>query len=252
MSQGSETDRPKGLSVPAASPARYARNLIRSAVCELRFPTLFELEEQVPPADFARALRKEYPTHEYLTNLNINPTGVAQARAHAFRSKKNAWTVTLRASAMALETAAYTSFAEMTGRLEVLVEAARATIDSEFFTRVGLRYINALPCKVDEVSEWLNPSLGSALGSGIFGVPTECWQRVSGPTSLGAYTLLHGIGGTNADGNPSYVLDLDFFKEDVRLDDALSTVQQLHAEEFSLFSWAMGPRGKAFLGESTV
>ena len=46
------------LNVPASGPAHYERNFIRQAVCELRFPTLYELEAPKPPASFALALRK--------------------------------------------------------------------------------------------------------------------------------------------------------------------------------------------------
>jgi uncharacterized protein (TIGR04255 family) len=91
------------LSVPDAGSAHYQKNFIRLAVCELRFPTLFEVEAETPPLGLSKALRKEYPTHELLKNVAVNLGGIAHSNAHAFRSKKGRWSVTLRAAALSLE-----------------------------------------------------------------------------------------------------------------------------------------------------
>ncbi|MBA2591801.1 MAG: hypothetical protein H0U97_05865 [Gammaproteobacteria bacterium] len=62
----------KPLNVPRADAARFSKNLIRLAVCELRFPTLFELEAE-RPLEFNKAVRKEYPLHDLVKNVNVNP-----------------------------------------------------------------------------------------------------------------------------------------------------------------------------------
>ncbi len=49
---------PKLLSVPDVGSAHYEQNFIRLAVCELRFPTLFEVE--APPLALSKAVRKEW------------------------------------------------------------------------------------------------------------------------------------------------------------------------------------------------
>ena len=59
------------LTVPAMGPAHFIRNFIDQAVCELRFPTLYELEGPKPPAKFALALRKEYPIQELVESVNL-------------------------------------------------------------------------------------------------------------------------------------------------------------------------------------
>jgi len=53
--------RPDGdLSVPDVSRVQYAHNFIRLAVCEFRFPTLLEFEQECP-LGFQKAMRKQYP-----------------------------------------------------------------------------------------------------------------------------------------------------------------------------------------------
>src|SRR5215472_14252029 len=243
---------PKPLDVPESGSAHYSRNFIRLAVCELRFPTLFEIEAETPPLGFAKALRKEYPTHELLKNLNVNLGGVAHSNAHAFRSKKGRWTVTLRAAALSLEASEYDSFDELAERLAFVLKAAEGTIDSDFFTRVGLRYINVVPCEPETAAEWINPALVAPLAAGTFGGVNEYWQRIQGPTSVGGYTFKHGVQVEPGSPPREYLLDFDFFKEDVPLAETPDVVKRLHELEFSMFRWSLGPKAKEYLGASSI
>lgn len=194
MAQTSSENAPRRLlNVPAVARAHFTRNLIVRAVCELRFPTLFEFDEGAPPRTFANALRKEYPNYEVLLVQPGEP-GAVPVRAHAFRSKKQRWTATLRAAAVAIETEHYSSFEEFFGRLSGLVKAAMQVIDSDIFTRVGLRYINHVPCSVDAIGEWISADLtGSAVGSGVLGDVQEYTQVIRGPTDVGGFLIKHGL-----------------------------------------------------------
>jgi hypothetical protein len=51
----------KPLNVPPAGAMHFSRNFIRLAACELRFPTLFELEAERPP--FGSPRRSARSTH---------------------------------------------------------------------------------------------------------------------------------------------------------------------------------------------
>ena len=239
------------LAVPAVERKHFARNFITQAVCELRFPTLFELEQERPPPDLAHALRKEYPTHERLAGLKLdaNGGGAKPHTSHAFRSRKDRWTVNLRASTLSLETSHYDSFEEFQTRLEFVLRAAEKTIDADFFTRVGLRYINGIPCKRDDIKDWVNFDLVGPLASGIYGQPQEFSQRIVGTTALGGgFMFNHGLGVNAKTGQFQYVLDYDFFSEDIALGDAMATVKALHDAQHSLFRWSIGSRANDYLG----
>lgn len=84
--------------------------------------------------------------HSVLNAVQVGPASLANANAHQFSSKKSRWVVVLKSSAITLETAKYDSFDEFEVQLRTVIEAAKQTIDSDFFTRIGLRYINTLPC----------------------------------------------------------------------------------------------------------
>ena len=160
--------------------------------------------------------------------------------------------MTLRAAAVSLETSSYDSFAEFEKRLGFVLKAAEGTIDSDFFTRVGLRYINAMPCAPSEVKQWVNPALVSPLGEGTFGDVEEYGQRVRGPTTVGGYYFQHGLGIDPQAGRPAYILDFDFYREDVTIPETLSIVRQLHDQEYAMFAWSLGDKAKQHLGPSTL
>lgn len=243
---------PQPLAVPHAEPAHFSRNFIRQAVCEVRFPTLFALEAARPPSSFSQALRKEYPLYEIGNDLNVGIGGVAQAHVHFFKAKQARWTVTLRASAISMETSHYDSFGEFETRLDLVVKAAEKIIDSEFFTRVGLRYINSVPYNRVKIQEWINPEIVSTLGTGVYGDVVEHSQRISGPTTEGGYLFQHGLGVNPKTGSHEYILDFDFFREDVAVVDTASVVRNLHDLEFRMFTWALGKQAKMHLGPSTL
>lgn len=237
------------LNVQAVPRIVYPRNFIRQAVCELRFPTIFEIEDARPPESFWKVLRRQFQDHEVLANVNVRPGSVVTANAHQFKSKRGRWVVVLRPSAITLETARYGSFEEFEEQLQLVIAAAAETIDSEFFTRVGLRYVNVLPCQASSIDGWLNDQLARPLSEGTFGDVDFYWQQVHGKTAAGGYTFQHGINGSQEQlpSRTGYILDYDFFDQDVAVVDALATVKKLHELEHSLFSWTLGEKARDYL-----
>ncbi|HVW63469.1 MAG TPA: TIGR04255 family protein [Nitrosospira sp.] len=229
----------------------FERNFIRTAVCELRFPTLFEIDKDKPPLSLARSLRKEYPMYELQDELNVLAGRPTKSRAHLFTSRKSLWKVSLRSSAISLETSRYDSFPEFRKRLAFIVEAAKETIDSDFFTRVGLRYINAIPFNDEDIGTWINPSLVGVLSDGAYGRIQECFQRLTGLTPFGGYLFQHGLE-QGESGKTGYILDYDFYCEEIAVSNVLDMVDELHSAEYSMFSRALGDRAKEYLGPSTL
>lgn len=240
------------LQLPDVQPVRYRNNVIQKAVCELKFPTLYGLERENPPAALANALRKLYPQHSILDGLNVGPTGVAQNFAYVFADKKARTQVVFRASSVALETSSYQTFESFLDRLLVITSIAQTVIDSDFFTRVGLRYINALPYGQGAIGDWVNPQLVGALSSGVFGTPAEFNGRIAGKIADDAgFTLSHGIGQGSENSGLDYVLDLDFWQEDVPSTEIEEVVTQLHDLEHRMFHWSLAPAAFAHMGPST-
>lgn len=239
------------LNVPVVAPAHYSQNLIRNAVCELRFPTIFEIEDSRPPKAFWHALRRDFPNHSFINGVQVGPASLEKASRHQFTSRNSRWTVVLKSSSISLETSQYDAFKEFQAQLKTVLAAANSTIDSDFFTRVGLRYINALPVGPREVDGWVNPLLVTPMVQGIYGEVDHYFQQVRGATRYGGYLFQHGLTvspGYN-EGKMHYVLDYDFYSEEVMVGVAMETVCRLHELEFSLFHWSLGDRALQYLAD---
>ncbi len=237
--------------LPDAEPVRYKRNLLQKVVCELKFPTVHGLDRQRPPASLANSLRKSYPEHTVAKDVNVSATGIAEEFAFLFTDKKSRTTASLRSSAIAIEANAYVSFEDFSSRVLALVASARQVIDSEFFTRIGLRYINVLPYQAEEMSSWVNPLLIGPLSAGIFGDLQEASGRIAAQNEEGGFAFAYGIALNSTIARREYVLDLDFFRHDVELRAVEAVLHDLHEQEVKMFTWALGPAALAHMGPAT-
>lgn len=236
---------------------RYKHNFLRQAVCEFRFPTLMELGDPRPPPSFVTALRKEYPTLELASELTLGIGGGSNGsnNSHIFRSTKLNWIVSLKQSAFSIETSAYTNFAQMKERIMRVVEAASKVIDSDFFTRVGLRYINVINNSNDPVNGWINPELVSSLNSGNFSGIQEYAGKLQLTASDGGCLLQHGLRLNQHPSKgilPEYFLDTDTYRNEVSLVDTEAALDAIHAQSFDIFDWAIGPKTREYLSAEKI
>lgn len=231
---------------------RYKRNFLRQAVCELRFPTLMELGEPRPPASFVGALRKEYP-HLELANeltLGIGTSIPGSNNSHIFRSSKYTWAVSLKASSVTIETTSYADYENLKSRVLKVVEAAGKIIDSDFFTRIGLRYINVIDVGEDPTLGWVNPILVAPIQAGCFSGIHEYAGKMQIAASDGGCLLQHGIRlkqSREADPPPEYFIDIDSFRNEIPLAEVESALDAIHSQAFDVFDWCIGEKSKDYL-----
>lgn len=241
----SETLLSGALAVPAVGREHFPTTFIRTAVCELRFPVLFELEGPKPPLSFAQAVRKEYPIAERAQGIELTDPKLEQKTHHSFRSKGGHWSIVLKSSSASLETHRYGGFEDFEERIRELIKALSTFIDSDFFTRIGIRYTNFLPYDRATVAEWINPALVAPLASGELGEAQAYSGQIRGAIDLGTtpggYLLQHGI--QRDEGKPAtYAVDMDFYAEVVDVSDSLAVINKLHTRQYDLFRWAVGPK----------
>lgn len=232
----------------------FHRNFLQQMVCELRFPTLMELGGERPPAAFVNALRKEYPTLELANEVTIGPGGGSSSGSHfhIFRSSSLTWTVSLKQSAIAIETTSYTKYAELRERVLRVVNAAEKIIDSNFFTRIGLRYINIVDRGHDPADGWINSDLVAPLKTGFFKGVKDYAGRIQLASADGGCLLQHGIKLKPSHDEddavqPQYLIDIDVYRNDVSLEDVGVAVDAAHIQAFNLFDWSLGPKSREYL-----
>ncbi|MDY0961778.1 TIGR04255 family protein [Massilia sp. CFBP9026] len=240
------------VKVQSSNIERYKRNFLKQAVCELRFPTLMELGESKPPAAVVHALRKEYPILELANEVTF---GVGMSNEsnhiHTLRSSKMNWSVSIKQSALTIETTSYSEYTEMKARVLRVVQAAEKSIDTDFFTRIGLRYINVIDVGSDPSDGWINPSLVSPIREGAFINIQEFAGKLLLSAQDGGCLLQHGIrlkpAVNDAEVVPEYFIDIDSFRSEVPLNEVASALDSMHAQAFNLFDWCLGEKSREYL-----
>lgn len=80
-------DSKQHLNPPTVPSVRYKSNFIKTAVCELRFPTILELDRRAP-SEFQAKVRKHYPFYEGQVIEQMGaPEEILKERRYLFRSK---------------------------------------------------------------------------------------------------------------------------------------------------------------------
>lgn len=244
-SRAGEGSEPVIVHVPAQT-TKLKSTYANTVVCELRFPLLLELGADKAPAVFVNALRKRYPQMEQVNEFSVGPNGPTSSNAaHVFRSLRGGWTVTLKPASVAIEAKSYPGYEKFRERILEMIEAAAPVIDSSFWTRVGLRYINLIPMDTGhQGSDYVNPALVAPLDSGVFRAVGECSGKIRGGTEDHGYTLQHGIkreGSSKGTVELSYLIDVDLWRSEVELTDTMQVIDELHRLSFAVFDWSIGP-----------
>jgi len=243
------------LDPPECPRVRFARNLIRIAVCELRFPTSLQLETAIP-ASFQSKLRKNYPLYEAQQEITLDPNRSTR-NVYLFKSKKNDWIVQLKSDSLVLESHKYSEFEEFLSRLKELVSQAAEITDTDFYTRIGLRYINDVPLPDGNPRGWLNPILYSVLDAEVLGTVDREKHEYSGRTYFGGFQFRHGphLGALkttkNEDAIVNYVLDFDYWQENIDAPEMDSFLIKANEINFKFFRWCLAEEAIKWMGEQT-
>lgn len=222
----------------------------QAVVCELRFPLLLELGDSRPPSAFVHALRRRYPQMQHFNEISLGPGGPGSPTgAHSFQALRGGWTVTLKPSSVAMEAKAYGGYDGFRERVAELVAAAAPVIDSDFWTRIGLRYINRVPLPKNHtgaLADFVHEALAAPLDRRVFKQVQEYSGAIRGGDEEHGYLLQHGL---RREGGPqgielSYLIDIDAWQAECELERTLETLDALHAQSFAVFDWCLGPASR--------
>jgi uncharacterized protein (TIGR04255 family) len=207
--------------------------------------------EEKAPAKLQRVLRKDYPHFAKLRGVSMGDAGAAPLpHKYEFESKKRDWTIALSSNSLSLETKRYTDFEAFLDRFNKMLSATKELLDTDFFTRVGLRYINGVPLEDGTVEGWIRPDLVATILGGELGTLSKYHTELHGFIDGGQYSFRHGVKPRDDLTRPvdEYYLDFDYYAEDVGIDNVSDLITQFHDTNFSLFSWSLGEKAKERLG----
>ena len=240
------------LNLPKADRVRYRRNFIKTAVCELRFPTLLELETK-PPRAFQQRIRKLYPFYEPQLIEQVGGAGEgSREQRYLFRSKDKNWTVTVKSSTLGFETSKYVDFEDFFRRFGVILDSAREMIDSDFLTRIGFRYINWIPIEDGNLEGWIRNELIAPLAGSALGPINQFASLIRGKLERGEYAFRQALRREDESERreePVYILDIDYSVEDIEFNDVPTQLAYFNETNFDFFNWCLGDKAKALLGE---
>lgn len=157
---------------------KYNKSPLMEVIFQLRFPTILSINAN-QPVNFQEKIRERYPFYEegieQQNELVIAPDGKpthlkqSENKNYSFVSADNLYKVNLTSSFIAISTLAYTQWEDFVKHIEFVVSVFEEEYKPAFYTRVGLRYIDAIT-------------------RGNLGLETKKWNELIQPHILGIVT----------------------------------------------------------------
>ena len=126
----------------------YDKSQLVEVICQLRCPEILKIDAEAPAA-FQERIRRDYPQYEKKIEqlpphmVNGAPVPQGSVNNYQFISERGQWKVSLTKGFIALSTYGYTRWEDFAQRLDKILAAFIETYHPSWFTRVGLRYVNA-------------------------------------------------------------------------------------------------------------
>ena len=143
---GSSVLAPFGPAVPSVP---LPKSPLSFVVAQVRFPMVASISKEEFIGPFQERIRDTYSDlrREQQMNVLVGPAGAhfeQSGEVWRFADERGGWEVALAPEFLALATNTYTSRADFTGRLGVLLEALGAWLDPKKVRRLGVRYIDRI------------------------------------------------------------------------------------------------------------
>ncbi len=225
-------------------------------IAQLRFPQIASLEKRDFVAPFQEAIRSSYPVlrpEQVQDFIQSQGTGsVVPQTVWRFSDIENHWRVSLAPDFIALETTVYSNRGDFLTRLQDILGALDQYIEPTVIDRFGVRYIDRVtPPLLDDIAQLVRAEM-----LGLAGTPMA--RNVQHLLTLAMFTvqdaqMLARWGQVPANSTvdpaaieaidePSWILDLDMFKDGARpfdtrtlLDEARSYAERV----YTFFRWAV-------------
>jgi len=244
----------------------YGKNPLEQVICQVRFPPVLRIDATLP-ADFQEQIRGAFPDYAETAELKIEvpsalgdqvpPEVIRQVlqssatKNYEFSSADGCWKVNLTRTFLALTATEYRRWEEFRERLEMPLGALLRCYEPEYFSRIGLRYVDAISRSrlgLSDVAwrELLSPALLGMLGSEDLSDSVETLEAVQ------QLRLADGKGSvriairltTAPDSDESVlVIDSDFFDASrSQITESRDKLDFLNARASRLIRWAITER----------
>ena len=139
---------------------KYRKSPLVEVTFQVNFPTILAIDAQ-DPVDFQKIVMRKYPNYDSQTEIRNEVTvNVANTKSdasfesktkrklHLFVSEDQKWKITLAKDMLAFSTTDYKYWEDMEEKAADVIKALNDAFSPLYYTRVGLRYIDAIDRKV--------------------------------------------------------------------------------------------------------
>lgn len=240
----------------------YTRSPLVEAICQLRFPTILSIDAK-EPAEFQETIRHTFPRYAVKKDQpapRITGLGTPQAKVeqlppinnYTFISEDGFWKLNLTKDFISLSTLRYTSWEDFASQLDKALASFIQIYQPDAFTRVGLRYLNAVSRKALGLNDLLWDDLIQTPYLGILGEPdvdetqvTKCSVDIEKKLPDNCHLKVHAGPGLLAprgkqDPEPRFILDQDLSHTgSLPVDQVAQQLETLHTYAGQLFHGAI-------------
>jgi uncharacterized protein (TIGR04255 family) len=230
----------------------FDRAPLQVVLCQIKFPPIYSLLSEAGIAGFQEAIRNLYPKTNKSVDAQVQMSDqqmsvMQSAPTFQFQSEDGAWTVSLSADFVALETPSYSHFGDFNARLTSILAALSRTVRPAATTRIGLRKVNRLlHPEVDRPSAWeglLKPELLGLVAARDLPTPVQfAYAEIRFQDEDNVMVVRHGVDQT---AERAYLIDVDYFTErPYSLDEpklAFDLLRHYSDGITSFFHWCLEP-----------
>ncbi len=251
------------MAFPKSDRIIFAKNPLQRVICQLRFPEILKIASE-PPSNFQDRIRSQYPYYEgenqYLPEefsriveqlSNIGSLKTPEGPNHKFASENKKKYVNLTQGFIALTDNGYKSWENFSQEMNLVAEALDEEYKPNFYTRIGLRYIDIIEREkigLDGIawSELLNPALIGLLGDTTLQtapsrIISEAEFDIVDIKGLSKVRLRHGLSYKN--NQEQYLIDTDCYTEERSEFDAIpSILKSFNRTAGDLFRWTLSSK----------
>jgi uncharacterized protein (TIGR04255 family) len=251
----------------------YSHSPLANVICQLRFPPLLRIESE-PPVEFQERIRQYFPLFERAPTSPIPqmaqlPAEIAQligARrpnvTYIFRTEDQQTTLTLSPESISLSTDDYKQWEQFRASLHRPLRALTEIYKPSFFSRIGLRYIDAIGRKSLGLQgrRWvdlLRPEILGELGLPQFdeSLIQEAQRviRLKSPGGGEMVSIRHGLAEQEGSDETYYMIDLDFYTDEkMEVERAETTLEGFNRRAGHAFRWCITETLHRALGPTEI
>lgn len=211
------------MNLPDVPRVIYKKTSLREVICQFRFPPILKIGAS-EPADFQEEIRQRFP----LYRLRQEPDAISIPeqlreiiapqfpRTFDFFDESQDTRVTLTRDFLALSSKLYGRFENFMEFVDLVLDALNKIYNPNFYTRIGLRYIDVINKKslnIEELkwSELLNECFAGEIAGDLFENILETNSNSLYKFDWGSLRCQHGF--REIEGEECYYIDNDFFKD---------------------------------------